>query len=162
MMQSVGRRYVRYINNTLQRTGTLWEGRYKSSLVQDEHYLLTCYRYIELNPVRARMVASPGDYKWSSYHFNAYGKHDEIILPHEQYRSLAKDKEQRCYQYRELFRNQIDDNLLHEIRDSINHEWLLGDDRFKDDVEYTLQRRVRPGKPGRPKVEEGKGSYGVY
>ena len=92
------------------------------------------------------------DYKWSSYHFNAYGKHDEIILPHKQYQSLAKDKEQRCYQYRELFRNQINDNLLHEIHDSINHEWLLGNDRC----------RVRLGKPGRPKVEEGGESYGVY
>ena len=162
MMQSVGRRYVRYINNTFQRTGTLWEGRYKSSLVQDEHYLLTCYRYIELNPVRARIVETPEDYKWSSHHFNAYGEPDEIIIPHEQYQALGEDKEQCRHQYRELFRYQIDDNLLHEIRDSVNHEWLLGNESFKDEVEHTLQRRVRPGKPGRPRVEEREKSYGVY
>ncbi len=162
MMQSVGRRYVRYINNTCQRTGTLWEGRYKSSLVQDEHYLLTCYRYIELNPVRAMMVEAPGDYKWSSYHFNAYGRCDEIISPHKQYQALGKDKEQCRHQYRELFRYHVDDDLLHDIRDSLNHGWPLGNERFKEEIEHTLQRRVRPGKSGRPRAEEREKSYGVY
>ena len=162
MMQSIGRRYVRYINNTYQRTGSLWEGRYKSSLVQDERYLLTCYRYIELNPVRAMMVDTPGDYKWSSYHFNAYRKANDTITPHELYQTLGKDKDQCCYQYRELFRYHVDDKLLHEIRDAVNQEWILGNERFKDEVESTLQRRVRPGKPGRPRVEEGEESYGVH
>jgi len=160
MMQSIGRRYVRYINNTYQRTGSLWEGRYKSSLVQNENYLLICYRYIELNPVRAMMVDTPGNYKWSSYDFNAYGKANDTIKPHERYLALGKNKEHRCYQYRELFRNHMDEQLLHEIRETVNQEWIFGNERFKDEVEQALQRRVRPGKPGRPRVEEGR--YGVY
>jgi len=110
MMQSVGRRYVRYINHTYQRSGTLWEGRYKSSLVQDEHYLLACYRYIELNPVRAAMVESPGDYKWSSYHSNAYGKTDTVVIPHEQYLMLGNVEQHRLQRYRELFRYHIDES----------------------------------------------------
>ena len=165
MMQSVGRRYVRYINQTYQRSGTLWEGRFKASLVQDEGYLLACYRYIELNPVRAAMVEGPGDYKWSSYHSNAYGKADAIVTPHEQYLMLGSDTEQRQRRYRELFRHHIDDKLLHEIREAVNQELVLGNERFKDEIEQMLKRRVRPGKPGRPKddgVEEEGKCYGVY
>ena len=79
VMQSVGRKYVRYINGVYRRSGTLWEGRYKSSVIQSDRYLLTCYRYIELNPIRAGMVASPGDYRWSSYRFNAYGQPDRLV-----------------------------------------------------------------------------------
>jgi len=85
LMQSVGRRYVRYINHVYRRTGTLWEGRYKASLIDSERYLLACYRYIELNPVRAAMVASPAQYRWSSYRCNAVGKTDTLITPHVQY-----------------------------------------------------------------------------
>jgi len=162
MMQSVGRRYVRYINHTYQRTGTLWEGRYKSNLVQDEHYLLACYRYIELNPVRAMMAKTAGDYKWSSYHYNAYGKTDSVINPHERYLALGTDAAQCYLQYRELFRYQMDDQSLHEIRGAVNQEWVLGSERFKDEIEEVLQRRVRPAKPGRPEVKEGEENYGVY
>lgn len=81
----IGRRYVRYINDSIGRTGTLWEGRYKASLVDDEHYVMTCYRYIELNPVRARMVAEPADYRRSSYRANGLGEHDPLVNPHELY-----------------------------------------------------------------------------
>jgi len=162
MMQSVGRRYVRYINHTYRRSGTLWEGRYKSSLVQDERYLLTCYRYIELNPVRARMVEAPGDYKWSSYRNNGFGQADTVITPHEQYLMLGNDKDQRSQYYRELFRHHLDDKQLHEIREAVNQELVLGNGRFKDEIEQVLQRRVRPGKPGRPCVKEEGEYYGVY
>ncbi len=145
---------MHYINNTYQRTGFLWEGRYKSSLVQNENHLLTCYRYIELNPVRAMMVDAPGDYQWSSYHCNAYGKTNDNIKPHKQYMELGESREQCCHQYRELFRNHIDDKLLHEIREAVNKEWIFCNERFKDEIKKILQRRGRPGKPGRPRVEE--------
>lgn len=77
VMQSLGRRYVQYVNKTYRRSGTLWESRYKASLVDAENYLLACYRYIELNPVRANMVVHPGDYPWSSYRAHAYGEQDD-------------------------------------------------------------------------------------
>jgi putative transposase len=85
MMQSLGRYYARYVNNTYKRTGTLWEGKYKSTLVDSERYLLTVYRYIELNPVRASMVETAGDYPWSSFQSNALGKYVELITPHALY-----------------------------------------------------------------------------
>jgi putative transposase len=153
MMQSLGRRYVRYVNQQYQRTGTLWEGRYKSCLVQDEQYLLICYRYIELNPVRAMMVKMPGNYQWSSDHYNADGEENAIITPHGLYLELGETKDHRCENYRELFCNHINDKFLKKIRDAVNLEWLLGSERFKDKMEQVLQRRVRPAKPGRPKIE---------
>ena len=88
-MQSVGRRYVQYFNHTYQRTGTLWEGRYKSTLIQSSRYLLTCMRYIELNPVRADMVGHPADYPWSSYCANAQGEENALLTPHALYRRLG-------------------------------------------------------------------------
>jgi len=103
-----------------QRSGTLWGGRFKSSLVESERYLLTLYRYIELNPVRARMVEHPAEYSWSSYGCNALGVESELQTPHEQYISLGKAKEERLVAYRELFKVQIDRNLLKGIRDSVN------------------------------------------
>ena len=92
LMQSIGRRYVQYINRSYHRTGSLWEGRFKSSLVQVEEYLLTCMRYIELNPVRASMVNDPAQYRWSSYRHNGLGQADERITPHPLYLELGKDE----------------------------------------------------------------------
>ena len=94
-MQAVGRRYVRCVNEVMGRTGTLWEGRYKACLVEDDEYLLTCYRYIELNPVRACMVRRPGDHEWSSYHHNALGIADPLVQPHPTYLSLGLDQARR-------------------------------------------------------------------
>jgi putative transposase len=91
VMQSVGRRYVQYFNFTYGRTGTLWEGRYKATLIDTERYLLTCYRYIELNPVRAGLVAGPGEYPWSSYGANALGRYDPLVTLHGQYLGLGTD-----------------------------------------------------------------------
>ena len=96
VIQSLGRRYVHYFNKKNKRTGTLWEGRYKASLIDSEAYALICYRYIELNPVRANMVAHPGEYRWSSYHKNAEGMPDPLVLPHDLYRRLGKNKVDRC------------------------------------------------------------------
>ena len=90
LTQYLGRHYVMYVNYTYGRTGTLWEGRYKASLIQEEAYLLACYRYVELNPVRAEMVNGPSQYRWSSYHHNALGKKDPIVTPHRLYNALSR------------------------------------------------------------------------
>lgn len=152
-MQSLGRKYVYYINHSYQRTGTLWEGRYKASLIDSERYLLTCYRYIELNPVRADMVAHPGDYQWSSYQAHAQGKADPLITEHPEYFALGPGPEERRYAYRELFRQHMDHEQTHSIRDALNQCRVLGSERFKDEVERQLNRRVRPGEPGRPRKQ---------
>jgi putative transposase len=159
MMQALGRRYVYYINNTYKRTGTLWEGRYKSSLIDSDNYLLTCMRYIELNPIRATLVEHPGDYKWSSYHANAQGNNDPIIESHPLYIALGQTAEKRQQAYRELFRSHVEDDLLHEIRDALNHELVFGRSHFKDRIEEITQRQVRLGRSGRPSVKEERGIY---
>ena len=123
-------RYVRYINHTYRRTGTLWEGRFKSSLIQDSHYLLTCSRYIELNPVRAGMVNHPADYPWSSHRCNALGEANAVIQPHAVYIELGKEKADRLQYYQSLFHSYIDDETLGTIRKAVNHETVFGDERF--------------------------------
>ena len=154
MMQDLGRKYVRYINRSYQRTGTLWEGRYKASLVDSEAYLLSCMRYIEMNPVRAGMVGSPGEYRWSSYAKNALGSHDKLIEPHPVYKSLGAAVSGREDAYRELFRHHLDDSEVHEIRDALSQELVLVRDDFKDKIEQMSKRQTRPGKQGRPRIEE--------
>ena len=165
LMQDVGRKYVRYINHLYRRTGTLWEGRYKSSLVDSDAYLLVCMRYIELNPVRARMVNHPGEYRWSSYAANAYGGTDPMLTLHPVYEQLGSDAETRRHAYRELFRHHIDNDLLHTIREALNQELVLGRDDFKDRIEQMTTRQTRPGQNGRPRatgVEESAGDYYVF
>lgn len=159
MMQDLGRKYVSYINHTYKRSGTLWEGRFKASLVDTDAYLLTCMRYIELNPVRADMITHPGEYKWSSYAHNAQGKLSDIITHHPIYMSLHEDKNLRQASYRGLFRDYIDNTTLHEIRDAVNQELVLGREDFKDKIEQMTNRQTRRGKDGRPRIEETQASY---
>jgi putative transposase len=150
IMQSIGRRYVRYVNKEHGRSGTLWEGRFKASLVQSERYLLTCYRYIELNPVRAGMVDHPGEYRWSSYCANAQGAADETLCQHDEYRRLGTTGRERQAAYGALFSHRLDPGMVADIRDAVNHELVVGSNRFKDEVEATTNRRARMGQPGRP------------
>ena len=161
MMQALGRRYVRYFNTTYKRTGTLWEGRYKASLIDSDKYLLTCMRYIELNPVRARMVGHPGEYKWSSYHANTQLKEDVLVHSHPVYTQLGGSDEKRKACYRELFRDHIDSNTVQQIREALNQELVLGHSRFKEKIEEMTRRQTVPGKPGRPHVEEESVTYCV-
>jgi putative transposase len=154
MMQSVGRRYVQYINKKNRRTGTLWEGRYRASLVEAEPYLLTCYRYIEMNPVRARgMVDTPEQYRWSSYHANALGHGDAWLTPHPLYDALGRTSAERQARYRSLFSDKLGPDTLHEIRQSVNQGVVLGDETFRDQIEAALDVRARPGRRGRPRVK---------
>ena len=150
MMQSVGRRYVQYFNRQYRRSGTLWEGRYRSCLIQAEDYLLEVYRYIELNPVRARMVAGPGDYPWSSYPMNALGRESDLCIPHSEYLRLSERKAYRLRKYRALFEHCVEDDLLTEIREGLNKGMALGNDRFKDEIAALTGRRLKPKQAGRP------------
>jgi putative transposase len=150
MMQSLGRHYVRYFNFSYKRTGTLWEGRFKSRLVQEETYLIQLYRYIELNPVRAGMVEQPSDYVWSSYPINALGKVSELCTPHAVYLALGKDANERQASYRELFKHHVDGKLLEDIRLAVNKGMALGSERFKTEIESLSGRRMTAKKMGRP------------
>jgi putative transposase len=142
MMQSIGRRYVLYINRTYKRTGTLWEGRFKHSLIQDDFYYLICSRYIELNPVRAGMVERPEGYPWSSYRHNAEGQINSIIQAHELYLTLGQTVEERAQHYQELFRSHIEDDTLEAIRRATNKNQVLGNERFKEEIEQMLKRKI--------------------
>lgn len=150
VMQSVGRRYVRYVNDVYRRSGTLWEGRYKASLV-DDIYVLTCCRYIELNPVRASIVADPVEYRWSSYSHHIGKQQDALIHEHARYLALGRTSAQRYAVYRGLFRTHLDPVALSSIRQTTNQCLVLGTERFKDEIEQLISRRVRHGKAGRPK-----------
>lgn len=144
LMQSVGRRYVQYVNFTIRRTGSLWEGRYRATPIDTEGYLLTCYRYIELNPVRANMVDHPRQYRWSSYAHHALEKPDPLIRDHELYLALGKTPGERVHAYRALFRAKLDEATLDSIRGSLHRGWVLGSERFRKKIEAISQRRTAP------------------
>ena len=143
-MQSLGRRYVRHINNAYRRTGTLWEGRYRAAPIDAEDYFLACCRYIELNPVRARMVAHPRDYSgtggpWSSWHAHAQGASDPLAVDHPIYRAL--------------FRAALSEEFVGELRAATNGGWALGGERFKRKIAKGAGRRAEPLPAGRPRKE---------
>lgn len=152
MMQSLGRRYVRYFNMRYHRTGTLWEGRYRSTLIESERYLLTCYRYIELNPVRAGLVTDASEYRWSSHAANAFGAYDPLVSPHERYSALGLDPDTRRRAYRALFEVAIEADILTEIRQATNLEWALGSETFRAKVGAVFHRRAAPLRRGRPRL----------
>ena len=128
MMQTLGRWYVRYLNARLARTGTLWEGRFRSSVVDSDRYVLACSRYIELNPVRAQMVEEAPHYRWSSFRCNAQGIRDELITPPLTYQQLAPDAADRLEAYRALFANPLDQLTIDRIRYAIKRGLALGSD----------------------------------
>lgn len=154
VMQSVGRRYVRRFNDRYQRTGTLWEGRYRASLVQTDQYLHACYRYIELNPVRAGLVDRPGNYPWSSHRANALGRYDPIVSTHDVYAALGGNSSDRQSAYRALFRSTLDDDTIASIRIATNKGWALGSKRFRDEIADLLGRRTQPVRCGAPKARQ--------
>ncbi len=143
MMQSVAGYYVRYFNSSYNRTGTLWEGRYRATLIDTTHYLLTCMRYIELNPVRAQeMVKRPADYPWSSYACNALGKENLLVTMQLEYKRLGKTDSERQVAYKQLFQNRISVATLDSIRESTNKAWVLGNDQFKKRIQKKIERAV--------------------
>ena len=134
VFQSVGRKYVQYFNHTYKRTGTLWEGRYRATVVDSEAYLMKLMRYIELNPVRAGMAAHPRDYVWSSYARNAdagEGANADWVTPHPVYLGLAPDPSERLNAYRAFFDTAIDVADLAQIRECTHKGWALGGEQFR-------------------------------
>ena len=152
----MGRRYVQYINHTYGRTGTLWDSRYKSSLVQAETYLLLCQRYIELNPARAGMVSDPGEYPWSSYRANALGQSNAILSPHPVYLALSPHDNARCDLYRDLFRTALDEQPLADLRLALNQDQPVGNSRFYAQIEAMTGQRRELRKRGRPRKSKEK------
>ncbi|QNH23380.1 Transposase IS200 like protein [Xanthomonas sp. GW] len=149
-MQSLGRCYVRYINSQYRRTGTLWKGRYKSCTVQDEVYLLRCYRYIELNPVRAGMAADPADYPWSSHSCNGLGQANSLAQPHRSYLAIAPTGE-RADHYRRFVLDAIKPDETAAIRLNLQRQHALGNNRFRAVIEYQPGHRAGPAaRMGRP------------
>jgi putative transposase len=154
LLMSLGRRYVQYVNRSYRRTGTLWDSRYKSSLIDADRYLLTCQRYVELNPVRAAMVDDPAQYRWSSYGAHALGQRDARLVPHPLYLALGADAAQRQTAYRALFRAHLSDAALTDIRLALNQSQPLGDGRFLAQIERALGERREARPRGRPRVAE--------
>lgn len=154
VMQSLGRRYVRHINDRYHRTGTLWEGRYKACLVDDGDYLMQCHRYIELNPLRAAMVVDPCDYSWSSHLANAFGVHDPLVTPHAAYLALSSDPIQRQLMHRALVMETVDHAEVEAIRQQLQRQHAYGTELFRTAIEMQLGRTVGPRKIGRPRKSE--------
>ncbi len=160
-VQFLGRKYVGYVNHQYRRSGTLWEGRHKGSLIDSSAYALACSRYIELNPVRAGMVDAPSDYRWSSYRANAFGVVGQWLMPTREYMALGNDDQQRRHRYRELFRSSLEPEQVHAIRSCVQTGTPLGSERFRAQIEQMTGRRVGQSRRGRPRTrpaaQDGKG-----
>ncbi|MBI2256566.1 MAG: transposase [Proteobacteria bacterium] len=151
MMQSLGRRYVGHVNRAYCRTGTLWEGRYRAAPIEADSYLLACQRYIELNPVRARMTRRPGDYPWSSYGAHGDGESDALLSDHPLYLGLGAETAARTRAYRALFRAALPGETVAALRHATQGGWALGSDKFKAKIARIAGRRADPLPAGRPR-----------
>ncbi len=152
LMQAVGRRYVRYFNQRQGRTGTLWEGRYKSTLIQAERYLVACMVYMDLNPVRAHMVPDPADYRWSSHAHYIGRSNDRILTPHPLYWEMGNTPFARESNYAELVRSGITPAQEKALTDSAMRGWALGEQDYVAELQRRTERRVSKAKAGRPNV----------
>jgi putative transposase len=148
-MKGIGQLYSQYVNKLYKKTGHLWEGRFKSGLVQSEQYVLACYRYIELNPIRAELARRPDQYGWSSYRANAIGEHSDLLTAHDEYLRLGRTPDERQAAYRDLF-SLVNANDLEQIRTATNAGYVLGTASFKSVMARKLGRRVDRGQAGRP------------
>jgi putative transposase len=143
-MQAIGRHYVPWFNLKYGRSGTLWEGRYRATIVDTERYLLICHKYVEFNPVRAHLVEAPDEYRWSSFRANALGEPDPLVTPHAIYRGFGPDGASRQVAYRRLFAEPLVDSELCTIRAATNGGWALGDETFLARIAEETGRRAAP------------------
>jgi len=153
LMKRLGQRYVQYINRAYQRSGTLWDGRFRSCVAQQEKYLFFCQQFIELNPVRSAYASDPADYQWSSYRINALGEKSTLVKPHSLYLDLGDTCQARQTSYRKMFARTLHPSLITQIIQSTNGDYALGGKRFIHDLAKTLGRKVVQGKPGRPRKD---------
>ncbi|MEN3297828.1 MAG: REP-associated tyrosine transposase [Burkholderiales bacterium] len=150
MMQWIGRHYVPYFNQKYGRQGTLWQGRYRATVIDSEQYLMTCSNYIELNPVRAGIALSPEDYPWSSYAHHIGSKSDPVITDHMLYWSLGNTPFDREAAYKNLIEQGLGPKEVLAVTEATRKGWALGSDKFKAQLEKAANRRVQPAKRGRP------------
>ncbi|HUR88436.1 MAG TPA: transposase [Ramlibacter sp.] len=150
LMQALGRSYVRYFNNRQERTGTLWEGRYKSTLIQAERYLLACMVYIDLNPVRAGIAVDPAEYPWSSHHHYVGRRADKLVAPHPLYWEMGNTPFARELAYADLVRAGIGSQQQQALTNATFRGWALGEADYVEDLQRRTERRVAKGKAGRP------------
>ncbi|HYW56304.1 MAG TPA: transposase [Polaromonas sp.] len=150
LMQAVGRRYVRYFNDSQARTGTLWEGRYRSTLIQTETYLLACMAYLDLNPVRAGLVAEAREYSWSSHCSYIGLRTDKLVTPHPLYWTLGNTPFAREAAYAEMVNGGVSATLQKTLTESVMSGWALGSDDFVAELQKHTTRRVAEVRPGRP------------
>src|SRR5512133_3697782 len=153
MMQAVGRQYVRYFNQRQARSGTLWEGRYRSTLIQAERYLLACMVYIDLNPVRASLVANPAEYPWSSHAHYAGLRSDKLVTPHPLYWELGNTPFSRDAAYAELVREGLSTQQQQALTDSALRGWALGETDYVAELQRRTERRVTKARAGRPPMQ---------
>jgi len=153
MMQAIGRRYVGCFNARYGRTGTLWEGRYKAALVGSQRYVLACYRYIELNPVRAGMVSSPEEYRWSSHGHNALGARQSLITAHPSYMALASDDTTRYVRYRQFIAARADPDEAESIHKHTAQQRVFGNERFQAQIAALTGLVAMVRSRGRPKAD---------
>ena len=153
MMQAIGRRYAYAFNQTHQRTGALWDGRYKACLVEPSRYVLASYRFVESQAIRAGYAEQPMAYRWSSHRAHVARETSRVVDDHRVYQYLGADSQQRAIAYRDMFRFPLSESLLDEIQHALRHCLVLGSERFKDEIERKLSARVRLGRPGRPRKE---------
>jgi len=151
LMKLLGAKYVHYVNRSYERTGTLWEGRFKCSLIDEESYFFTCLHYIEMNPVRAGIVDSPGVYNWSSYRVRAFGEKSPVLDLDPWYNSLGSNEQERQNRYRRFFQDSIPESTLEFIRETTNKGGLIGSSSFKERVEAVINKEIIIRSPGRPK-----------
>lgn len=150
MMQAIGRRYVRYFNDAQQRSGTLWEGRYKATLIQADRYLLACMAYIDLNPVRAGLVGQARDYPWSSHAHYIGLRMDKLVTPHPLYWALGNTPFAREAAYAGLVQAGVSAAQLEDLTQSTLHGWALGEAGFVDELQKRTSRRLSKTSAGRP------------
>jgi putative transposase len=153
MMQAIGRRYVRNYNLRYARSGTLWEGRYRSTLIQAERYLLACMVYIDLNPVRAGMVADPAEYAWSSHQHYIGRRADRLVTPHALYWELGNTPFARDQAYAELVRAGLSRAQEQALTDSALRGWALGEANYVAELQRRTERRVARAQAGRPRLK---------
>jgi putative transposase len=161
LMRDLGQRYVQHFNRYYGRRGTLWEGRYGSFLAESARYVIACYRYIELNPVEAGMMADPAAYPWSSYGANTGTRVDSLIKPHAEFLALASDAAERHSSYVRLIAEKLDPKLIRQIEDAIDSGYPLASEAFKAHLEARLGRKTEPGRPGRPEKKKRDDSPGL-
>ena len=150
-VQSIGRNYVQYYNESYASSGTLWESRYRATVIEAKTYLLACSQYIEMNPVRAGLVKKPQEYRWSSYAHNALARADEMFTDAPQYRRLGPNHKERARAYRARFKNPLSGELVEQLTASAMKGWALGDSKFIRKIEALSGRRASQLPRGRPR-----------